>query len=146
MEATGKWKLNVDGSFLPTILCGGTGGILRDYQESFKVAFVIPIPTPTSAKQVEVWAIKEGMKLLKTLNIVRVTVETDCLEAMKAISDVQGTHMGLEGFIYDIREYLSSTPGISIRHISRTCNSVAHRLAATQHMKLQTQLFGWILL
>ncbi|KAL6204897.1 hypothetical protein ACLB2K_022164 [Fragaria x ananassa] len=106
--ATGKWKMNIDSSFISSIWHGGTGGILRDDQGNFKAAFAIPVSTVASAKQVELCAIKERLKLVRTLNLNNGMIETDCLEAVACISDVQGSYVGLEGILHDIRDAMSS--------------------------------------
>lgn len=68
--AGGKWKMNVDGSFITPIRHGGTGGILRDDQGNFKEDFAILVSTVASAKQIDLCAIKEGLRLVRTLNLV----------------------------------------------------------------------------
>ncbi|XP_024156008.1 uncharacterized protein LOC112163991 [Rosa chinensis] len=105
--ARGQWKLKVDGSFVPQIPHGGVGGILRDDTGKFKAAFIFPIQSVASAKQVELCAIKEGLEILKALQISNVVIETDCLEAVSDIADRHFTHINAEGLIDDIRSNLA---------------------------------------
>ena len=69
------------------------GVVLRDDKGNFKAAFGIPISSVASAKQVELCALKEGLKLLETMTIINVV--TDYMEAITNISDVRSMHLGL---------------------------------------------------
>ncbi|XP_062014381.1 uncharacterized protein LOC133730890 [Rosa rugosa] len=127
--APGTWKLNVDGSFLPNIDRGGAGGVMRNETGQFHAAFATPVPYVTSAKQVELCAIREGLKLVTAMQISNVVIETDCLEAVSSIMDIHFTHVYDEGIIDDIRWRLQQRPDIVIQHTLRGCNRVAHCLA-----------------
>ncbi|XP_061993825.1 uncharacterized protein LOC133711745 [Rosa rugosa] len=123
----GTWKLNVDGSFIPNTTLGGVGGVLRDDRGNFRAAFAIPISNVASAKQVELRAIKEGLNLVATVG--NVVIETDCLDAVSSIADMQSTYLHEEGLLDDIRHELEQRSDIVVQHTSRVCNRVAHCLA-----------------
>ncbi|XP_062013599.1 uncharacterized protein LOC133729988 [Rosa rugosa] len=127
--AAGQWKLNVDGSFLPSSLHGSVGGVLRDEAGNFKAAFATPIPNVAAAKQVELYAIKEGLKWVSTLQISNVVVETDCLEAVLSIGEQQYTQVLDEAILDDIRQVLQQRTDVVVQHTPRVCNRVAHCLA-----------------
>ena len=60
-------------------------------------------------------------------------METDCLEVVAAISSK--THEGMleAGLIDDIKEILKTFASVSVKHVLRLYNSVAHRLAASAY-------------
>ncbi|XP_062028521.1 uncharacterized protein LOC133744429 [Rosa rugosa] len=128
--AEGSWKLNVDGSFLPSIPKGGVGGVLRDNTGRFHVAFAIPVSSVASAKHTELLAIKEGLALLQTLQTGKVVIESDCLEAVKNIANVHDTHIVEAALIDDVRVALCALTSVTVQHAPRACNRVAHRLAS----------------
>ncbi|XP_062012631.1 uncharacterized protein LOC133729159 [Rosa rugosa] len=96
----GKWKLNVDGSFLPHSTKGGVGGVLRDSSGHFKAGFVLQTSYAASAKHVELMAIKEGLELLRNLLARNVILETDCLEATQDIRNYNHERV-VEGRLID---------------------------------------------
>ncbi|XP_062028881.1 uncharacterized protein LOC133744867 [Rosa rugosa] len=128
-----RWKLNVDGSFLPQFFHGGTGGILRDNAGRFKAAFAVPVSSVTSAKQAELYAIREGLRLIHRLQIDDVVIEIDCMNAVEEIADTQFTHASNEGLLDDIRQDLLALSKVVVQHTPRICNRIAHRLAATAY-------------
>ncbi|XP_062028992.1 uncharacterized protein LOC133744998 [Rosa rugosa] len=125
-----RWKLNVDGSFLPNQMKGGLGGVLRDGDGGFKAAFTQPVQHVDSAKQVELLAIKEGLQLLQSLKVQSVVIESDCLEATLDIGNQRYDLIDYSAIIDDIRMTLASFLGVQICFAPRTCNAVAHRLAS----------------
>ncbi|XP_061994725.1 uncharacterized protein LOC133712604 [Rosa rugosa] len=125
----GEVKINVDGAFLPTLTQGGLGGVIRDYKGQFVASFAHPIQFVSSAKQVELLAIRAGLDLIQHLQLTHATIETDCLAAVQEI-----THEGVALFQFgsivdDICTALHNLPQVRITFAPRTCNQVAHRLA-----------------
>lgn len=74
----------------------------------------------------ELNAIKEGLLLLQTLQIDNIVIETDCLEAIACINDVQGIYIGLQGILHDIKHLMATLQQVVLKHTSRNCNKVAH--------------------
>ncbi|XP_062028797.1 uncharacterized protein LOC133744764 [Rosa rugosa] len=126
----GQWKLNVDGSFLPSLTHGGTGGVLRDGTGCFRAAFANHVTSVASAKHTELIAIRDGLKMLQDLQAENVIVESDYLEAISNIADLQAMHIVEAGIIDDIRDSLESLHNVRINHVPRSGNRVAHRLVA----------------
>ncbi|XP_024156107.1 uncharacterized protein LOC112164102 [Rosa chinensis] len=126
----GQWKLNVDGSFLPSLTHGGTGGVLRYGTCDFKATFANHVTLVASTKHTELIAIRDGLKLLQDLQAENVIVELDCLEVAADIVDLQALHIAETGIIDDIRGSLEILHNVRINHVSRSGNMVAHRLAA----------------
>ncbi|XP_061999226.1 uncharacterized protein LOC133716541 [Rosa rugosa] len=125
-----RWKLNVDGSFLPNQTKGGLGGVLRDGDGCFKATFTQPVHHVDSAKQVELLAIKEGWQLLQSLKVQSVVIESNCLEVTLDIENQRYDLIDYSAIIDDIRMTMVCFPGVQICFAPRTCNAVAYRLAS----------------
>ncbi|XP_061993589.1 uncharacterized protein LOC133711495 [Rosa rugosa] len=123
-------QLNVDGAFVPQLARGGTGGVLRDSQGRFMAAFAHAVPHTSSAKQTELMAIKQGLAFVKGLNLQQVTIESDCLDAVQLILKKDHELDELGALVDDILHQLLSLPQVRIQHAKRTCNAIAHKLAA----------------
>ncbi|XP_062021145.1 uncharacterized protein LOC133737643 [Rosa rugosa] len=128
--AYGALKLNVDAAFLPQHTKGGIGGVIRDAQGKFVAAFASPVAHTASPKQCELIAIRAGLDLLHSLRIQHVIVESDCMEAIAEIQCRDHTFLANGGLIDDIKHAAAQVHSIQIRHTPRSCNRVAHRLAA----------------
>ncbi|XP_061993490.1 uncharacterized protein LOC133711375 [Rosa rugosa] len=139
-DTEGKWKFNVDGSFIPHqtkvlyhIKPKGLGGVLRDSRGNFKAAFTLPVQHVESTKHVELLAINEGLKLMCSFPEQPVIVETECLDATLDLKNPKWDLLAYIAIMADIRALLQSKdskPEIQICFAHRTYNRVAHRLAS----------------
>ncbi|XP_062005807.1 uncharacterized protein LOC133722984 [Rosa rugosa] len=128
--AQGRLTLNVDAAFLPNQHHGGIGGVLRDCQGRFIAAYARPIPYTASPKQCEMLAIREGLDLLQSLQQQNVLIQSDCSEAVAEIQCDDHSLLENGGLIDDIKQVWHQLEGIQLMHTPRSCNGVAHRLAA----------------
>ncbi|XP_062007070.1 uncharacterized protein LOC133724375 [Rosa rugosa] len=128
--AQGSLTLNVDAAFLPDQHHGGIGGVLRDCRGRFIAAFARPIPYTASPKQCEMLAIREGLDLLLSLQQKNVVLQSDCAEAITEIQSPDHSCLANGGLIDDIKQVCHQLEGIQLIHTPRSCNGVAHRLAA----------------
>ncbi|XP_062014796.1 uncharacterized protein LOC133731439 [Rosa rugosa] len=71
----GFLKLNVDGSFLPSIPYGGTGGVIRDSHGQFIAGFSCRMEFVSSPLHIELLSLKNGLELLQAMQITRAIVE-----------------------------------------------------------------------
>ncbi|XP_062021216.1 uncharacterized protein LOC133737727 [Rosa rugosa] len=129
-DAQGRWKVNIDGSFLPNQTRGGLGGVLHDAQGSFKAAFVMPVQHVAGAKQVELLALKTSLELLQAFPNQPVVIETNCLEATTDLANPRYDMLEYAGILDDITLALQAKPEVQINFAPRLCNMVAHRLAS----------------
>ncbi|XP_062020952.1 uncharacterized protein LOC133737412 [Rosa rugosa] len=127
---TSGFKLNVDAAFLPNQTNGGIGGVLRDSTGQFRATFFQPVMFAASPKQCELLAIRAGLDLLSSCGIHNVSVESDCMEAVSEANCRNYDLLANGGIVDDIHEVWSRLQGVTISHTPRTCNVVAHRLAA----------------
>lgn len=95
--------MNVDGSFIAQHTFGGTCGVIRNSQGEFIAAFSMHVQHIASPKHVELVAMKEGLKLLRTLGYSNVVIETDSLEAVAAVNAINHEGMMEAGLIDDIK-------------------------------------------
>ncbi|XP_062028683.1 uncharacterized protein LOC133744623 [Rosa rugosa] len=127
---TQGFKLNVDAAFLPNQHQGGIGGVLRDSTGQFKAAFFQHVDHAASPKQCELLAIRASLDLLSSLDIQNVCIESDCMEAVYEANCTNYALLANGGLVDDIQAMWSRLQGVTICHTPRTCNAVAHRLAA----------------
>ncbi|XP_062028333.1 uncharacterized protein LOC133744209 [Rosa rugosa] len=127
---TSGFKLNVDAAFLPNQTNSGIGGVLRDSTGQFRAAFFQPVMFAASPKQCELLAIRAGFDLLSSCGIHNVSVESDFMEAVSEANCRNYDMLANGGIVDDINEVWSRLQGVTISHTLRTCNAVAHRLAA----------------
>ena len=128
--ANGNLTLYVDAAFLPNHHQGGIGGILRDHEGKFRAASTRPIPFTASPKQCELMAIRAGLDLLHSMQTRDVTIQSDCLEAIAEIKAPDHELLANGGIIDYIKHLCNSMVNVSLVHTPRTCNGIAHRLAA----------------
>ncbi|XP_004305408.1 PREDICTED: uncharacterized protein LOC101310049 [Fragaria vesca subsp. vesca] len=128
----GVLKLNVAGALLPNGLTRGIGGVLRNHTGNFVAVFAHKVQFVSSAKQTELVAIKQGLKMLQDKHISVCIVESDCLTDVQDLQ--QEDHLQLEfgNLLDDIKRQLQHNNGVNVVFAPRTANAVAvaHRLAA----------------
>ena len=92
------------------------------------VAFSQQIPLPTSVDVVEALAARQALVFAKELDFDRVIVEGDFANN---ITSINGGHMGYSALghvLQDIKCLFSSFSYISVTHINREGNCMAHKL------------------
>ncbi|XP_062005870.1 uncharacterized protein LOC133723052 [Rosa rugosa] len=126
----GCYKLNVDAAFMHNQNNGGIGGVIRDATGQFVAAFARPVPCTASPKQCELLAIREGIDLLYSLQLNEVTIESDCMEAIQEIHCPDYELLANGSIVDDIHRTWGKLKGVHFDYTPRSCNRVAHRLAA----------------
>ncbi|KAL6225533.1 hypothetical protein ACLB2K_004383 [Fragaria x ananassa] len=66
---------------------------------AFQGSFCTPVPHTASPKQCELYAVREGLDLLRALQIHNATVDSDCTEAQTS----DHTLLANGGLIHDIQ-------------------------------------------
>ncbi|XP_024172294.1 uncharacterized protein LOC112178371 [Rosa chinensis] len=103
LVANGAFKLNVDAAFLPHQTKGGIGGVIRDATGQFFAAFAGPIAHTASLKQCELLAIRAGLDLVQALQLQKVIVESDCMEAVVEVQTRDHALLANGGLVDDIK-------------------------------------------
>ncbi|KAL6194051.1 hypothetical protein ACLB2K_035135 [Fragaria x ananassa] len=75
-------------------------------------------------------AIRAGLDLLHSMQTRDVTIQSDCLEAIAEIKAPDHELLANGGIIDDVKHLCNSIVNVSLVHTPRTCNGIAHRLAA----------------
>jgi ribonuclease HI len=102
-------KANVDGAFSSDSGCGGCGVVLRDHHGGFRGGAT--------------------RFLAKEKGFDRVCVESDCLGAVAKIRSTEVNRSSHGPLVEEIKEMMKDFAGLSVRHVRRTANGVAHLLA-----------------
>jgi len=127
--AEGYLSLNIDASFNEDMGCGSTGAIIRDSSGGLIAASNTFIPYLVDAPMAEAFALKEGLMLAQYIGGNRLIVQTDCMEVVQIMKN-EGFTANSAAAVYD--ECITVWNGfqeISIEHLCREANQVAHELA-----------------
>lgn len=124
-------KINIDGSFNPTIGEGGWGAIIRNSAGEVVRAGAGNIAHAMDAFHCEIIAAKEGIKMAEQAGMTRVILETDALLLKFALANYSFRLATAGGLIHEIKATIVSCfSSFSCVHCFRICNQVAHALAA----------------
>lgn len=91
-----------------------------------------PLQTRFSAELTEVFSLEHGILLAQELHLARVIVEFDSLNAIQAINE-GATGGSLGHILQGILQVSVSFESCLFKHINRSFNTVAHKLA--QHAR-----------
>lgn len=87
----GEFKMNIDGAVFKEVPSIGVGAVIRDENGEVLAAMSSKIPGTHEPFMVEAIAVLHALKVLKTLFIYQVVVETDCINLVQAIQAVPNT-------------------------------------------------------
>ncbi|XP_073051243.1 uncharacterized protein [Primulina eburnea] len=137
-----QYRLDVDAGFDSIRDKYSVGMVVRDAQGRVRGAKACPIRFPGSVACAELLAIRMGMDFCLGLGLDNVCIFSDSLAAIKAVkeSDFDLSHSG--GVASEVRAMLEGISFLSIHHMRRTANNVAHALA--QRALVFSVLFEWI--
>jgi ribonuclease HI len=122
-------KINVDGAFHPDSHTGGIGVIVRDGEGFCVAAFHRSITHGMSATHVEAEACRAGLLIAIQQGWDDVILETDCATMAAALAKPDDDLSEIGRIIGDCKDYMLAFTSLSIRHVYREANRVAHRLA-----------------
>jgi hypothetical protein len=126
----GCTKVNVDASYIQDGNQASVGVVARDEKGEVCFSAARLLVDCSSAVEAELEAIKDGLSLSATWVQGEVICETDCLVAVSAINKPEKDLSQLCYIVNDIKELLYSDGRISVVHVSRSCNRLAHSIAA----------------
>jgi ribonuclease HI len=124
-------KVNIDGSFKPNELSGGWGAVFRDADGDVIACSAGFIPNLQNALQAEVLAAEHALKIAQAFGMGNVCLETDALLLKNALEDNR-VDLSCVGIVIErIKAYACCNfSAVKILYCPRTCNQVAHALAA----------------
>jgi hypothetical protein len=142
---SGDWvKINSDGSFLPSIGAGGWGFVIRDDSAQVITAGAGNLKHIRDALQAEVAASTQGIKAALEKGMTKVILETDSLILKQALTSDQYRFAEIGGMVLELKTLI--TGGLNnfiCNYVPRTCNKVAHALAAKGSMLPQGDGSRW---
>jgi ribonuclease HI len=135
-------KINIDGSFMHDSGQGGWGFVIRDAAGWVRGAGAGKLNHLASAAQAEAMACLEAVQAAAGWGMGNVQIESDSQNLIKAVQCTESdlTH---EGILYrEIRAFVSSNfISSNFQFCPRTCNKVAHAMAALGASQDESHLF-----
>ncbi|KAL5551066.1 hypothetical protein UlMin_001242 [Ulmus minor] len=124
----GTVKVNTDAAWCSQKKKFGLGAVIRDSIGSVLASVATPVYAPVTVVVVEGWALERGATLARQMSFSAVTLESDCLEVIKAL--VQQTKFKFElGHVLDgISDVCNSFDKHKFSYTPRSGNQVAHNL------------------
>ncbi|KAL5555315.1 hypothetical protein UlMin_037551 [Ulmus minor] len=125
----GTIKINTDAAWCSQKKKFGLGAVIRDSAGSVLASVATPVYAPVTVAVAEGWALERGATLAKQLGFSAVSLESDCLEVIKAL--VKQTKFKSEsGHVLDsISDVCNSFDKHIFLYTPRSGNQVAHNLA-----------------
>jgi ribonuclease HI len=124
-------KINFDAAFYADTKSGGWGFVVRDHLDCVRGSGAGPLHHVSSAAHAEILACEVAVKAAANWGMSSIIIESDALNLVSAMrsSDFDRAQ---EGIIYrDLRLFLNlSFNSFEFYYIPRTCNKIAHELAA----------------
>ncbi|KAK2664760.1 hypothetical protein Ddye_003334 [Dipteronia dyeriana] len=125
----GAWKINIDAATWYNKRIVGLGIMIRDKDGMDKVTASLKLQAMYDLLVAEALAIWKEMQLVVDSGLVPFLVESDSLQAIKLINSRTCSHADIGSIISMIITLLEKFPSCGVIHISRSGNSVAHKLA-----------------
>lgn len=122
-------KVNFDGALFSQEGLAGIGVIIRNDQGLAMAALSQQIPSPASVEMVEVIAARRALMFAKELGFDKIEVEGDSEIVVNAIAGDYMDNSYWGHVLQDVKFLFSSFSCISVKHIYRAGNCVAHKLA-----------------
>ncbi|KAL5541281.1 hypothetical protein UlMin_042503 [Ulmus minor] len=125
----GTVKVNTDAAWCSQKKKFGLGAVIRDSAGSVLASVATPVYAPVTVAVAEGWALERGATLARQMGFSVVSLESDCLEVIKAL--VQQTKFKSElGHVLDnISDVCNSFDKHIFLYTPRSGNQVAHNLA-----------------
>lgn len=127
--------MNVDCSIFKDLQATGMRSIIRDDKGEVVVTMISRLEGLRAPLMAEATALRQALVILKDLFIQHVEVEIDCLQLAQAChGSLEGWATEEEIIIAECKQLMSSIPVLSLTHVPRTANKVAHNLARHAQM------------
>ncbi|XP_022143535.1 uncharacterized protein LOC111013412 [Momordica charantia] len=124
-----SWKLNTNAAWRADTNTGGIGWILRDEKGEVIKASCRIIRAERNITYLEVMAICEGLRAIRQEHCRPIHLESDSLEAIHLLHRQCQDQTEIIWLLEEIWQMMKDMEIVSMRHISREANKVAHGLA-----------------
>ena len=121
--------MHVDAALFPTEGRMGWGAVLRDHQGAFILSCsegLMEFPDPEVAKGL---AIRQASTTLRDHGFQKVLIASDCLTMVQRITSSAQDRSPVASVVKDIKVLTGGFNSCSFKHVSRSFNIIAHRLA-----------------
>ncbi|KAL5555956.1 hypothetical protein UlMin_038192 [Ulmus minor] len=125
----GTVKVNTDAAWCSQKKKFGLGAVIRDSNGSVLASVASPIYAPVPIAVAEGWALERGATLARQMGFSTVTIESDCLEVIKALVHQTKFNSELGHVLDSISDACNSFDKYLFSHTPRSGNQVAHNLA-----------------
>ncbi|XP_074341789.1 uncharacterized protein LOC141679182 [Apium graveolens] len=122
-------KVSVDATVFEDKDAAGLGLVVRDDKGVLLQAKTILWPSPVAPVRAEAMAVKEALSWIDGMQWPNVTLVSDCLVVIQAIRSKTPMRSQFGSILEDCRSYLRRLNKISLYHVKRSANMVAHTLA-----------------
>jgi ribonuclease HI len=119
----------IDASYDENEGCGSTGVVIRDSTGRMIAATNSYIPHLTDAQMAEAYAFKEGLMLAQHIGGNRLIIQSDCMEIVEVMKKGASQQTQLLQYMMNASLFGGGFQEISIEHLNREANQVAHELA-----------------
>ena len=121
--------VNIDASYDEDRGSGSTGVIIRDCSGGMIAAANRHISHVVDAPMAEAFALKDGLMQAQHIGGNRIIIQSDCMEVIEIMSNGGFTANSAAAIYDECNIVWSGFQKISIEHVSRDANQVAHALA-----------------
>ncbi|KAL6581211.1 hypothetical protein OROMI_007134 [Orobanche minor] len=125
----GFLKCNVDASVMTEEGRAGFGAVVCDENGAFVAAVGGSIAFTPDIVMAEALALKEALSWLQDMNYRKVQVETDCQMLTRILTSQRADLSYLGVVVYGIKDLEAGFESLSINHVRRSANKMAHALA-----------------
>nr|POE82088.1 putative ribonuclease h protein [Quercus suber] len=120
------YKLNTDASIINGH--AGASGLLRDSNGTWVQGFSKPLGT-AMVLMAELWALREGLRMARQLNIYYLIVSVDSSDVVKLFSSSSSTNRLTWPLVAECRDILQAFQQVQLSHCFREANHAADLLA-----------------
>ncbi|GLT87021.1 hypothetical protein SLE2022_051250 [Rubroshorea leprosula] len=128
----GWYKLNSNGSFNVASNSVSARGLIRDFLGNWISGFVVNVGCASIFIE-ELWGLKEGLMLCKSLGIARVVAKMDSLVVVIFIIEKREPHNLSAAILMDIRSLMFEFEECILQHVLREGNAAVDFLASLEH-------------
>ena len=123
------YKVNFDGTIFAEEGLAGLGVVIRNCHGLIMASLTQQIPLPSSMIEVEVLAAQKELELTIELGFDNIILEGDSKVSIKYLAKGGNSLAHYGHLIADIHFLMARFSLLSLSHVRRHCNSLAHALA-----------------
>ena len=122
-------KINVDAALTTGQNSYAVGMVIRNHHSQYKAGKIMRFAGMVSVLEAELKGILEAILWAQEIAGCSVTIESDSLISTNAINHGHDSSLEAEDLVQQCQEVLSNNSRISVRHVKKQANKVAHNLA-----------------